>query len=353
MTPLESANQIRQSLFQSNLHFFINESPHSMWITIRKRFRNNHFNPHEKGSTDEASEHAIDAEHLVKQVITEDDYKKLKEKYAQLENDFESLKSDFDCEVSEHEAVIKERNKLSLGTSSKVSVIEQLKQELDALKSELGSKDNEIKKNYKLMKVKEKEMHDLKKEHEKVKDDYVQVNRDFKELTAKVNKEEKDLKRKEKSKQKKDFLNNLKTEAKQNEFTCDICENTFETTGKLKLHIRSIHLKNDSTQTEEKMLENKTVQTSSIEYTCVKETQCPDEKMCLMKDKGSDTKPRFKFETKSCSSCRNTFPSESHLIDHRKSCLGTKTQFSPLSNPTPFPIGFPSSTAFPFWFPPR
>ena len=339
MTPLESANQIRHSLSQSNLHFFINESPHSMWITIRKRFMNKHFNPPKEGPAGDASE--IDVEHLVKQVKTEDDYKKLQIKYKQLERAFESLKSDLYCEVSEHEAVIKEGNKLSLEISSKDRVIEQLKQEIGAFKSELGSRDNDLKKNNKLLKEKEKEIHDLKKESEKAKDDFVRVNRDFKELTAKVNKEEKELKRKEKSQQKKDFLNNLKSGPKQNEFTCDMCENRFETIGSLKLHIRNVHVKNNSTQTEEKRIESKTVQTS---YT----KQYSEEKINYT---GGEAEPRFKFETKSCPSCVNTFPSESHLLDHRKCCPGTKT--STLSNLTTFPIGFPSSTAFPFWLPPR
>ena len=40
MDTMASTNQIRQSLVNSNLHYFVNESPHSVWITIRKKFLN-------------------------------------------------------------------------------------------------------------------------------------------------------------------------------------------------------------------------------------------------------------------------------------------------------------------------
>ena len=37
MSIYESCNVIRQSLVKANLHYFMNESPHSIWITIRKK----------------------------------------------------------------------------------------------------------------------------------------------------------------------------------------------------------------------------------------------------------------------------------------------------------------------------
>ena len=355
MTPLEGANLIRKSLVQSNLHFFVNESPPSMWITIRKRFIIDHFNPRDEGSAEKASENDTEPT-VVKQGITEDDYEKLQVKYDQLKKAFDTLKYDFECEISELEAVIKEENKLSIAVSSKDLVIGELRQEIGTLKSEIETTDSNFKKNNKLLKGKEKEIHDLKKEQEKVKDEFVRMNRDFKELTAKVKKEEKEHKRKEKSLQKKDFLNNLKSETKKNAVTCDVCENTFEDMGKLKLHMRNIHVKHISTQTEVKIIESKTVQTSSIEFAVSKETQCSDEKMFLMNDKDVGTRPKFRFEKHLCASCEKTFASESHLKDHKQSCHGTQTMpgpYSDFSDLMTFPIGFPSSTAFPFWLPPR
>ena len=38
MNTNQSCNDLRQSLVKSNLHYFLNESPHSIWITIRKKF---------------------------------------------------------------------------------------------------------------------------------------------------------------------------------------------------------------------------------------------------------------------------------------------------------------------------
>ena len=60
MNPMKSVNLIRESLIRSNLHFFVNESPHSMWITIRKRFLDNQ-NPsfYEETFEEIASEKAV------------------------------------------------------------------------------------------------------------------------------------------------------------------------------------------------------------------------------------------------------------------------------------------------------
>ena len=60
MNPMKSVNLIRESLIRSNLHFFVNESPHSMWITIQKRFLDNQ-NPNlcEETFEEIASEKAV------------------------------------------------------------------------------------------------------------------------------------------------------------------------------------------------------------------------------------------------------------------------------------------------------
>ena len=44
MNTMYSCELIRQSLVKSGLHFFVNESPHSLWVTVRKKFIDNNFN---------------------------------------------------------------------------------------------------------------------------------------------------------------------------------------------------------------------------------------------------------------------------------------------------------------------
>ena len=87
---MESANLVRKSLEKSNLHFFINESPHSMWITIRKRFRNKHITSHENIPVEEAFKAHID------HGKTNADYKNLQAMYNELKDNFETLRKDFE-----------------------------------------------------------------------------------------------------------------------------------------------------------------------------------------------------------------------------------------------------------------
>ena len=63
MTVLDNVNLIRFSLVKSNLHFFINESPYSIWITVRKRAM--HYNTRNNPSNNVTVHVSDDNEHLV------------------------------------------------------------------------------------------------------------------------------------------------------------------------------------------------------------------------------------------------------------------------------------------------
>lgn len=348
MSTMESTNIIRQSLVQSNLHYFLNESPHSIWITIRKRL----INPNQSFSsipTITASEN--DTFQHARLYKIEEQHEILKEKYAKLERAFDSLQSDYATEISEHEVVIKEKNELKLEGLKKDGVIENLKGEIYTLNNELESIDTNVKKNSKEMKVKDKELHDIKKENSKVKEDLAGVTTELKELRCKVTKEEKQQQRKMKFKEKKDLLNNLKSESNPLELQCDICEESFETTGKLKLHVQTAHHKHVTTQTDDKTTETKIVQTLT-KSTCEKDVQTTDENMFVKINNYSD--PMKKYP---CSDCENTFNNDANLQCHRHVFHGTHVNFSPIQNMTniPFgfpPVGFPSSSAIPSWLPP-
>ena len=84
MTVLDSVNLIRLSLVKSNLHFFINESPHSIWITVRKRAM--HYNTRNNPSNNVTVHVSDDNEHLVIE------NEKLKNVVKDLQSEVESSK---------------------------------------------------------------------------------------------------------------------------------------------------------------------------------------------------------------------------------------------------------------------
>jgi hypothetical protein len=73
-------NEVRQSLVYSGLHYFIEESPHSNWITIRKKFICNQ-------QDDPKEIVACKVEDL------QADYSELEEKHKQLEQRLEDLET--------------------------------------------------------------------------------------------------------------------------------------------------------------------------------------------------------------------------------------------------------------------
>ena len=84
MNVLDSVNLIRLSLVKSNLHFFINESPHSIWITVRKRAM--HYNTRNNPSNNVTVHVSDDNEHLVIE------NEKLKNVVKDLQSEVESSK---------------------------------------------------------------------------------------------------------------------------------------------------------------------------------------------------------------------------------------------------------------------
>ena len=266
-----------------------------------------------------------------------------------------------DCELN-YETIkqlkikVKSYEKVVADIHKKDKMIEQYKKDKNTLESELETAEKNWKSVNKTLKTKDKDLHDLYKENVQVSENLVKVKAELNNLTVKVNKEKKDELKNQKKRDKKDFLDNLKPSSHIENFDCEKCDVKTASWNSLKTHDRTCHMNSNSAQTEETVTDDKNIQTSSNEFTCVKETQCSDEEMNTLDCKDWGTKPKFRFEKHLCPSCGKTFPSESHLQDHRQSCHGTKTKFSNFSSSsdlTTFPIGFPSSTAFPFWLPPR
>ena len=105
MNTVKSCDVIRQSLVTSNLHYFINESPHSIWITVRKKFMNTELGDKAAGCFESPALIVKDTEKISR------DFNLLMDKYNSLVNAFETMKVNYEHEINEHEATIKEKNK--------------------------------------------------------------------------------------------------------------------------------------------------------------------------------------------------------------------------------------------------
>ena len=153
---------------------------------------------------------------------------------------------------------------------------------------------------------------------------------------------------------KKLFPKNLKSDV--NETSCDLCDEKFETILKLRVHVRMVHTRVSSSQTEETSFETKQVQTNFSEFTYEKKIQTLDDS--LFEKNQPEMNPnssKFKFDVHSCNNCRRSFTSKSDLEDHKIICRENRTnsQISPLQNiiAMNFPVGFPSSLSSPYWLP--
>ena len=123
MQIVKSCDVIRQSLVKSNLHYFINESPHSIWITIRKKFID--INVIQVGVSDEADERFESTDKATEDILYSD-FKLLVDKHNSLAKAFETMKLNYELEIAEHEVVIKEKSKAIFENEKKEKLVEQL-----------------------------------------------------------------------------------------------------------------------------------------------------------------------------------------------------------------------------------
>ena len=341
MNTMNSCDIIRQSLVKSGLHFFVNESPYSLWITVRKKFMDNNQNLIAE-NTDEAS---VSEERKMAEL--ENEMKDLKEKYSKISVAFEAVTADFELEISEHKGTIEENRRLRSESSKKDSDIMKLKQEAKHLENELKTSEIDLKKAHKEIKSKEKEVHDLKKERVKVKEDLDRLNTEHTEFKVNVNKERKEHCRKLKKQEKKDFMNNLKSESNPLEINCEMCGKMLSSLEKFKAHVLANHTSQSETQTNETIKEDKYIQTNAtIDPKCDKELK-------TFKGTLEEAKENLGFEKYSCYYCGKIISNFEFLQVHRKNCHGGHSAFGTANcvKPERFdhkPIGFPSTTFFPF-----
>ena len=105
---MQSCELIRQSIVKSGLHFFVNESPHSLWVTVRKRFMDNNCNHRDENSVSEEETLGM---YKNKIVLLENELKTSREENRSISEALEIIKADFADEINDHKVKVDE-NKL-------------------------------------------------------------------------------------------------------------------------------------------------------------------------------------------------------------------------------------------------
>ena len=219
---MHSCELIRQSIVKSGLHFFVNESPHSLWVTVRKKFFDNNFNRSDAVSEEEKLER-----YKNKILMLENQLKDSHEETRKVSSALEIIKGDFEDEINDHKVTIDEIKMLRADNLKKDNAILKLKEEKKNVEDYLENSENNLKKSNKIIKLKEKDIYVLKKENCKVKEDFDQLRLELSALKAQVNKEKRDQEKKIKKQEKKDFLNNLRSDPSPSEIRCEMCDQRF------------------------------------------------------------------------------------------------------------------------------
>jgi uncharacterized protein YhfF len=178
MNTLTSCNDVRQCLVKSGLHYYINESPHSIWITIRKKFLNDR--------------HSLSISAPSENRELNEDYSNLLEKYKQLEAAYDNLKNEFESEVGDHKETMDVKERLTEQLTKKEQANLNLKQEVKEIQTNLDIIELNSKKSIKDFREKDKEIYNLKKENLKFRENIEIVEKDFRELNIKVVRDEKE-----------------------------------------------------------------------------------------------------------------------------------------------------------------
>ena len=317
MTLEASLNQVLQVSRNSGLHFSAQETPYSLYISIRKKFKEDReapaqFVPISSSNQDEK--------------ITD-----LTKECKLLGNALEQAKNELIQEIDEHAKTVKEKDVIGRQLVSQESLNKNLRQEIEGLKADLSTLESDLKGMKKINKIKEKELHDINKENKTLRENFQASNRDLKILKAQVKKNEKDGLKKSNVSQVKEPQNNR-------EFACEVCPQKFESSVKLNVHIKLDHFKANSTQTDEIFGETKSAQTRKdilIDKTIQTQPSAADAGEILRKVECNE------YEKYKCFYCEKVIETEQHLLEHRESCHGATDTPSLFSFPVrPRPLLF-------------
>ena len=321
----KSCDLVVNSVRASFLNFSIQETPYSLYLTIRKSFSK--YSNQQTVCCDPSSELVI---LRVKFKSLEDANLSLKNNYEEAINECEvgyKVIRELETKIENYEIKLENKNKDKVDTQKRDQVVDQVNQNLA---KELERAEKNWKDENKNVKAKEKEIYDLKKENDRISHHLGEIKTEHTSFLAKVNKEEKNREKKLKKSERKEFLENLTLK-----YECDRCDFRMETLEKLKHHKRNAHMKISSTQTEGIVTEEKSVQQNQSDYASEKSMQ-------TIEDTSSNVS-KSNMKDYSCFYCNKKIISEIYLMEHRKSCRGSTRLFctSPVGLPANFSISLP------------
>jgi predicted RNase H-like nuclease (RuvC/YqgF family) len=199
---------------------------------------------------------------------------------------------------------VKEKAKLIDELTAKDKLIENLNKQTESLKGETSGSECDLKVMKKNLKAREKELYDLKKENETLKENVDASKSDCKMLSAQLKKYEKNEIKKSKIKQ--------SLTQNQIQFPCEICPKKFDSSAKLKVHVKLEHYTNNSSQTYDISQETKVTQTSDKIRT--------DKN--IQASAADDEIVTIEFQQFSCFYCDREILSELNMLEHRTLCHG-------------------------------
>ena len=243
---------------------------------------------------------------------SEESYKKVKD----LESTIIDLREIVDTADENGSELKKVRSEIQ----KKDIIIEQLKNDKKNLEKDIEHAETSWKELNKTIKIKDKELYNLQKENKKVKEDLHKAKADFTDLNTQIKNEKKSDAKRLKKAEKKEFIDGLI--AKPTEFQCSKCDVKVDSSVKLKVHERSFHEINNSTQTDDKELNDKLVQTLHYENYQDECIQTIDPK-------------ELEQEKYPCYYCGINVVSVNHLNEHRRKCRGMSRLTGKVGLPAP------------------
>ena len=183
-----SLHQVLQVLRTSGLHFSAQETPHSSYISIRKKFREDN----------KWVSNSVPHNH-------QKNYLDLTKQCQNLEKVCDAIRKELEQEISDHDKTVKELKKVEKHHLEKDILIKNVKNENKGLKAEVDNLDSEIKLLKKDLKNKVKEVYDSNKENEAIEQSLAANKIELNLLSVKVKRYEKEETKRSKVKQSKDI----------------------------------------------------------------------------------------------------------------------------------------------------
>ena len=326
-----SCENVIKSVRESQLNYSIQETPHSLYFTVRKTFARSSQVPSQNSSQTLPN-------------LAFPQVESLKMKLESLEISNEALRASYVEAVDDSELCHAKLKELENIIQKKDEVINTLKSDKEKVEKAVDVAEKNWKELNKENKVKDKEVQNLKKENESVAHNLEKVRNELKNITSIVNKEKKTEAKKLKKDEKKEIIAALK--AKPDEIQCDQCEVKLDSWAKLKQHERTIHMTNSSTQTSDIQYDDKNVQAYVSKLLEEKNMQTEN---ALKTDHTEELINSKEYEKYSCFYCEKDIASEAFLLEHSVACHGATEKPSLFSFPVRLGLFFYNVPSVDWW----